>query len=47
MEREQLAQKIQFLTDNKCEQCGELWNSEFHASDQCINLNEDRDEDIN
>ena len=30
--------------DETCEECGKLWNSEYHASDQCINLNEDKDE---
>ena len=32
-------------TEN-CEQCGELWDSEYHINDECVNLNEDRDEDI-
>lgn len=27
--------------ENKCEYCGKLWNSENHASDECININED------
>jgi len=22
--------------ENKCEECGELWNSEYHMSDECI-----------
>ena len=25
-----------------CEECGELWNSEYHIGDECVNLNEDR-----
>jgi len=46
MDREQLAEKIEFLagdkvTDDKCGECGELWDSEFHASDQCVNIDED------
>lgn len=24
-----------------CEDCGELWDSEFHISDQCVNIRED------
>ena len=23
--------------DETCEECGKLWNSEYHASDQCVN----------
>lgn len=46
MDRQQLAEKIEFLAgdkvaDDRCGECGELWNSEYHASDECINVNED------
>ena len=53
MDRELLAQRIEFLCghvhkdapeNSVCEDCGELWNSEYHMSDECINLNEDRDD---
>ena len=28
--------------ENKyCEDCGKEWNSEYHMSDVCVNLNED------
>ena len=26
-----------------CPECGELWNSEYHISDQCVNHNEDKE----
>lgn len=26
---------------DKCEDCGKPWNSEYHMSDQCINVSED------
>ena len=26
-------------TENSCEQCGELWDSEYHINDECVNLN--------
>ena len=44
--REQLAQKIEFLAgdkvaDNRCGECGELWDSEYHMSDECVNVDED------
>ena len=28
-------------TKDKCLLCGELWDSEYHMSDECVNLNED------
>ena len=26
-----------------CPECGELWNSEYHMSDQCVSHNEDKE----
>jgi hypothetical protein len=25
------------VEENKCGECGELWNSEYHISDVCLN----------
>ena len=30
--------------EDKCQECGKQWNSEYHMSDECVNLNEDREE---
>lgn len=27
--------------DNRCGECGELWDSEYHMSDECVNVDED------
>lgn len=32
---------INSCLNNKCGECGELWNSEYHLSDECINLPEE------
>jgi len=29
------------MDDDYCELCGEVWNSEFHMSDECVNVSED------
>ena len=29
------------LETEYCEDCGKPWNSEYHKSDECVNINED------
>ncbi len=31
--------------NENCEECGKPWNSEYHMSDVCVNLDEDSGED--
>ena len=26
-----------------CEDCGKPWNSEYHMSDECVNIDEDKE----
>ena len=29
--------------EDKCSECGESFNSEYHMSDECVNLSEDKE----
>lgn len=29
--------------EDKCNECGKPWNSEYHMSDECVNLSEDKE----
>ena len=30
--------------EDTCQECGDLWDSEHHISDVCVNLNEDKND---
>lgn len=43
MEKEKTKQlEIEFReSEDTCLECGELWNSEYHMSDECVNPGDD------
>ena len=34
-------ERVATLKEDICEDCGKPWNSEYHMSDECVNINED------
>ena len=36
-------ERVATLKEDICEDCGKPWNSEYHLSDQCVNINEDKE----
>ena len=37
-------ERVATLKENDtCPECNELWDSEYHMSDQCVNINEDQE----
>lgn len=41
MNKEKANANYNLSKEEICSECGQLWNSEYHINDKCVNLSED------